>query len=207
MRGLSLYSGLGGMDLAAASAGIEIVAHCEPDEYCRQRLAIQYPGSKVYELDSDISAERLKDDGLWPIDILLGGPPCQSVSLAGKRLGPADPRFRWPEALRILGELLPAWVVWENPPGLASAAAGAVLDSIQDTMAEMGYTVGRGQWGAADLGAPHRRERVFLVGRLAYAVRSGGQQESRGAHGDEAADEGRRTADLYVHASAGEGIG
>ena len=155
------------MDLAAEAAGIEIIAHCEPDPWCRERLAAQWPGTIIYEYDSDITADRLRTDGLWPIDILLGGPPCQSVSLAGKRLGPADPRFRWPDALRILGELLPAWVVWENPPGLASAAAGAVLGSIQDTMAEMGYTVGRGQWGAADLGAPHRRERIFIVGRLA----------------------------------------
>jgi DNA (cytosine-5)-methyltransferase 1 len=171
MRALSLYSGTGSMDLAAEMGGIEIVACCEPNPFRRRVLAARWPDKKLYEYDTEVTRERITADGLLPIDLVLGGVPCQPVSLSGKRLGSADPRFRWPEALRIVRELRPRWAVWENPPGLATVGAGAIFGAIQSEMAEMGYTVGWAQWGAADVGAPHRRERMVIVGRLAHTDR------------------------------------
>ena len=173
MNVLSLYSGIGGLDRAAEMAGMRVVTQVEPDPFCQRVLALRYPGVRIYDYDTDITADRLRADGIPAIDCIIGGPPCQSVSLAGKRLGPADERFRWPEALRIAGDINPRWVVGENVGGFIGAEKGRVAAAVFRQMAEMGYRVGWGHWGAADIGAPHRRERIFIVGRSAVAYTRG----------------------------------
>jgi DNA (cytosine-5)-methyltransferase 1 len=166
---LSLYSGIGMMDLAAQTAGIEIAALCEPDAYCRHVLFYYHPGKTIYEYDHLISADRLRTDGIGPIDLIFGGPPCQPASAAGKRLGESDPRWRWPEFLRIVGDCRPRWIVAENPPGILSLAAGWAFQGILAELERLGYRTGRMLFGADAVGAPHRRDRLFIVGYLADA--------------------------------------
>ena len=171
MRVLSLYSGIGGLDLAAHAAGCTPIAFCESDAYCRTVLNHYWPTVPIYENDEDVTFEQLQSDGLDPssIDLVIGGPPCQAASGAGKRGGDSDPRWRWPEAIRIVGQVRPRYgFVFENPRGIASlrhSDGTRAFGGILGTLSEMGYRVTWGTWGAGDVGAPHKRERIFLVGR------------------------------------------
>lgn len=166
MRALSLFSGIGGIDLAAQWAGIETVAFCEQNTFCQQVLAKHWPGRPIYDDVQTLTAARIRADGITSVDIVIGGPPCQGISNAGKRLGMADDRFLWPEFLGICGELRPRWIVAENPPAILTANKGKAFASILGTLVEMGYDATWGVWGACDVGAPHQRERLFLVAHL-----------------------------------------
>ena len=157
MRALSLYSGIGGMDLAAEWAGFEIIAHCEADEWTRSVLESRFSGVASYESDTDLTADEL--DRLGPIDIVIGGPPCQPHSHAGLQMGAGDPRNRFPEALRIVRDCAPRWVVWENVAGARPYAESSVLPSLRD----LGYNVGILEFPVCLVGAPHRRQRIFIV--------------------------------------------
>lgn len=171
MNGISVYSGIDMMGVAAFAAGIEIVAFCEPDPYCRAVLARRYPGRPIYHYDTEITCERLAADGITGIDLVFGGPPCQPASAAGKRLGESDPRWRWPEFLRIIRDVRPRWVCAENPRGILSLAGGMAFDGIVNQLAGMGYRVGHELHGADAVGAPHQRDRVHIVGYLADPIR------------------------------------
>ena len=177
MNALSLYSGIGGFDLAAHAAGCDLVAFCESNAYCRTVLNHYWPTVPIYENDEDVTFERLQSDGLDPasIDLIIGGPPCQASSAAGKRGGDNDARWRWPEYIRIVGEVRPRWFVAETPRGITSlrhSSGERAFGGILAALSEMGYCVSWGTWGAGDVGAPHKRERIFLIGqRLEYATR------------------------------------
>lgn len=162
---LSLFSGIGGLDLAASRANMHTVALCEIEPFCQHVLAHQFEGVPIYHDIKEITEERLLKDGINPdaIDIIMGGPPCQDASLAGKRQGEAGSRWLWPAFLRVVGEVHPRWVIAENPPGLLSVNAGRAFRGILRELGKMGYGVGWGVWGACDVGAPHQRERVFIV--------------------------------------------
>jgi DNA (cytosine-5)-methyltransferase 1 len=132
---------------------------------------------------------------LLPIDAVVGGFPCQPVSVAGSRKGDADARWLWPEMFRIVGVLRPRWVVAENVPGLRTLGADAVLEDLE----RAGYTAWPLVVGADDVGAPHRRKRVFIVahrtgGGLGVLGRS--REEDRHADGEGAVNvadgDGRR---------------
>jgi site-specific DNA-cytosine methylase len=170
MNVLSMYAGIGGFDLAAHAAGMRTVAFCEPEPFCRRVLAHHWPGVPCYAYDHDITAARLRADGIGPIDLIIGGPPCQPASAAGKRLGASDSRWRWPEFLRIVGDLRPRWVVAENPTGLLSLFDGAAFHAILLELSALGYRTGHCVYGADAVGAPHRRDRVFITGYLAHAA-------------------------------------
>jgi DNA (cytosine-5)-methyltransferase 1 len=101
--------------------------------------------------------------GIERVDLLTGGFPCQPHSLAGKRLASGDERDLWGEMRRVISEFEPRWVVGENVIGLLSNEAGRFFGGVLRDLAQMGYRVGWGVWGAFDVGAPHLRERVFLV--------------------------------------------
>jgi site-specific DNA-cytosine methylase len=166
LRYLSLFSGIGGMDLAAAACGFEIVAFCEIDPFCRSVLQTHWPTVPIYLDVKEVTYEQLDRDGLLPIDLISGGPPCQPASLAGQRRGQQDDRWLWPQFLRVVGEVRPRWCVAENPVGILSVDARRAWGAILGTLVEMGYRCGWGIWGADDAGAPHRRERVFLLAHL-----------------------------------------
>ena len=157
----SLFSGIGGIDLGMDMAGFECAWQVEIDGKCRQVLEQHWPGVPKY---GDIS--EVKGSKVEPVDILCGGFPCQPVSVAGKRGGVDDERWLWDEFYRLICEIRPRWVVAENVPGLLSANFGRAFAGVLRDLAEGGYDA---VWdvypagGPGGVGAPHRRERIFIV--------------------------------------------
>ena len=157
---LSLFSGIGGLDLAAQWAGMETVAFCEIEPYAKQILEKRFPGVKIYDDVRKINRETLEQDGIAPIDIICGGFPCQDLSCAGKQAGLEGERSGlWFEMLRIIGEVKPRWVVAENVRGAVNLA----LDTCRMGLEEQGYEVRAYVIPASSAGAPHKRERLFIV--------------------------------------------
>ncbi|WP_155836705.1 DNA cytosine methyltransferase [Anaeroarcus burkinensis] len=168
LKMLSLFSGIGGIDLAAQWAGIETVAFCEIESYAVSVLKKRFPGVPVYGDVRKISKETLEEDGISKVDIVCGGFPCQPFSVAGSRKGQEDDRYLWPEMLRVVGELKPRWVLGENVAGLlsitdVSGRRGGTFGTILYELATLGYRVGWSCYGAGDIGAPHQRDRVFIL--------------------------------------------
>src|ERR1700753_3157416 len=116
MRHGSLFSGIGGFDLAASWMGWENVFQCEKDEFCQRLLKFYWPKAKLYEDVREFDGRSYKG----AIDVLSGGFPCQPFSNAGKRRGTADDSYLWPEMHRIIAEVRPRWVVGENVLGLVN---------------------------------------------------------------------------------------
>jgi DNA (cytosine-5)-methyltransferase 1 len=193
MRVGSLFSGIGGMDLGLERAGMEIVWQVEVDEWCRRVLTRHFPnavrygdvrdchGTAVADAESQrqrsgVQGQRIELAGttqgrdtaqrgetLAPVDLICGGFPCQPVSHAGRRLGAEDDRWLWPEFHRIIREVRPRWVLVENVPGLLSIDAGRLFGGVLRNLAESGYDAEWDHIPAAALGAPHIRDRVFIV--------------------------------------------
>ncbi len=162
----SLFSGIGGFDLAAQWAGWQNAFHCELNPFGRKVLHHYWPNSVSYE------NIKTTDFSMWRgrIDVLSGGFPCQPYSVAGKRLGTADERHLWPEMLRAIREIAPRWVVGENVHGLVSWSGGLVFEEVQTDLEGLGYEVQPYVFPAAGVGAPHKRDRVWFV---AYAKSNG----------------------------------
>lgn len=153
----SLFSGAGLCDLGLEWAGMKHRFFCEVDPFCRSVLRRHWPGIPIYE-----DVRELRGVDLPPVDVLCGGFPCQDVSLAaaGKRKGITGKRSGlWHEYARLIEEIRPGYVIVENVPGLLAAGVEAVLQDL----AEIGYDAEWEVLPAAAVGAPHRRERVFLV--------------------------------------------
>lgn len=165
---LSLCTGIGGIDLAAEWAGFTTVGQCEIDEYASKVLAKNFKGVPNLHDIRTVDNTRLREHGIDPdaITLMSAGFPCQPYSLAGKGRGDGDERDLWGEVKRCIGEIKPRWFVGENTPGLFARANQKYFKRILADLAEMGYSVSWGIWGACDVGAPHKRERVFIV---AYA--------------------------------------
>lgn len=174
MRKLSLFSGIGGIDLAAQWAGMETVAFCEREAFPQKVLRKHWPDVPIYDDVCTLTAERLKEDGIIgpgrTIDIISAGYPCQPESTAGKRRGKEDDRWLWPEVRRIIKEIRPGWFIGENVFGHVSLGLDTVLSDLEDD----DYTVEAIVIPAAAVGAPHRRDRVIVV-----ANSSGGERRSR----------------------------
>jgi DNA (cytosine-5)-methyltransferase 1 len=172
MKHFSLFSGIGGAELAAEWAGWENVAHCEINPFCRKILNYYWPHATTYE---DITTT---DFTLWRgrVDVLTGGFPCQPYSVAGKRKGKEDERHLWPEMLRAIREIQPRWVVGENVRGLINWNGGLVFDEVQADLEAEGYEVIPFLLPACGVDAPHRRDRIWFV---AYAdkFRCGNEQK------------------------------
>jgi DNA (cytosine-5)-methyltransferase 1 len=159
MKMLSLFSGIGGIDLAAQWAGIETVAFCERDKFCQIVLAKHWPGVPIFDDIKTLTKEVLENAGIGRIDIVAGGFPCQPFSLAGKRGGKQDSRHLWPEMRRIIHEIRPAWVIGENVPGLVSMGLEQVLVDLENE----GYEAQTFNIPACAVNAPHKRARIFIV--------------------------------------------
>lgn len=163
MRHGSLFSGIGGFDLAAEWMGWENVFHCEINKFCQKILKQHWPDTKLYE---DITTTDFTE---WKgrCDIVTGGFPCQPYSQAGKRKGKADDRHLWPQMLRAIGEIQPTWVVGENVPGLLNWQRGMVLAEIKADLETSGFEVFPPViLPACSLQAPHRRDRFWLVAHI-----------------------------------------
>ena len=220
---VSLFSGIGGDDLASEWAGIETICFVEKDKYCQKVLHRHWPDIPIIEKVQDVTKEKVmayaydkwkqqpqggeqnikgwtldrskealaftncgtrlqadqtisirgdntrqeigrrsSQDG-YTIDIISGGFPCQPHSVAGKHKGSLDERNLWPEFRRTIGEIKPRWVVAENVPGIFSSDAGRFFGEVLADLAALGYSAGWCTYGAVDVGALHRRNRVFIV--------------------------------------------
>jgi DNA (cytosine-5)-methyltransferase 1 len=159
MRHGSLFSGIGGFDLAAEWCGWENVFHCEWNTFGQKVLKHHFPNSISYNdiTKTDFTIHR------GAIDIISGGFPCQPYSSAGKRLGKEDERHLWPEMLRAIREIQPSWVVGENVRGLTNWNGGLVFDEVQTELEAEGYEVLPFLLPAAALNAPHRRDRIWFI--------------------------------------------
>jgi len=159
MRHGSLFSGIGGFDLAAEWMGWENVFHCEWNPFGQKILHHYWPDAEQF---SDITkTDFTKYHG--SIEVISGGFPCQPYSSAGKRKGKEDERHLWPEMLRAIREIQPRWVVGENVLGLVNWSGGLVFHEVQADLEAEGYEVQPFLLPAAAVGAPHRRERIWFV--------------------------------------------
>lgn len=170
MTHASLFSGIGGFDLAAEWMGWSNVFNCEWEEFPRQVLRHHFPNAKQYgdirELDATEHHGR--------VDVLTGGFPCQPYSVAGKRLGKEDERHLWPEMLRVIRECSPTWVVGENVRGLVNWNDGLVFQEVCLDLEAQGYEVQPLILPAAGVAScPHRRDRVWFVAYSDYNRKSG----------------------------------
>ena len=160
MNGLSLCSGIGGLDIAFEKAGGKILAFCELDAFCQKVLHKHWPDVPIFRDIRQLSREVIENEGIRSaVDIIYGGFPCQPFSVAGKQKGTDDGRYLWPEFSRLVWELRPSWVLAENVPGIVRLASDRVCADLE----REGYSVGIWDYEAASVGAPHRRERVFFV--------------------------------------------
>jgi DNA (cytosine-5)-methyltransferase 1 len=175
MKHGSLFSGIGGFDLAAEWMGWTNVFHCEVNEFGKKVLEHYWPNAISFGNVTDINFRPYRGT----IDIISGGFPCQPYSSAGKRLGKEDERHLWPEMLRAIREIQPRWVVGENVLGLVNWNGGLVFEEVQADLEAEGYEVQPFILPACAVNAPHRRDRVWFV---AY---SNERNDGRAARKDE----------------------
>lgn len=186
MRHGSLFSGIGGFDLAAEWMGWTNVFHCEWNEFGQRVLKHYWPNAISYGdiTKTDFTVHR------GDIDILTGGFPCQPYSKAGKRKGKEDERHLWPEMLRTIREIKPTWVVGENVFGITNWGGGVVFNEVQADLEAEGYEVQPYVLPACAVNAPHRRDRVWFVAhcqsttRLQNTTTSNKWQEYQPNNGD-----------------------
>jgi len=179
LNALSLFSGIGGLDLAAEWAGFKTVAFCEQNEFCQKVLRKHWPPTRIFD-----DVRTLDTSELPAIELLHGGYPCQPFSTAGNRRGEADERHMWPHMLRIVRELKPHWVVGENVKGHITLG----LDTVCNDLEAEGYAVRAVCIPACAIGSVHRRERVFV---LAHAA-GDGRDEGKASGCDVPPDDARR---------------
>lgn len=180
----SLFSGIGGPEIAAEMMGWENAFHCEINPFCRAILEYWFPNSESY---ADITKTDFKQ---WrgKIDVLTGGFPCQPFSYAGRRKGKDDERYLWPEMCRVIEEIRPTWVVGENVAGIATMVENRnvvqvggesnlfgennhiyerreqfTIDRICCDLERTGYEIQPFVIPACAVGAPHRRDRLFII--------------------------------------------
>jgi len=180
MKHGSLFSGIGGFDLASEWMGWDNVFHCEWNDFGKKVLKYYWPKAISYDdiTKTDFTIHR------GSIDILTGGFPCQPYSTAGKRLGKEDERHLWPEMLRAIREIQPRWIVGENVLGLVNWNGGLVFEEVQADLENEGYEVQPFILPAVSVNAPHRRDRVWFVAyshgaRPSNNVRANNEEERK----------------------------
>ena len=180
MNHASLFSGIGGFDVAAQWMGWDNVFHCEWNPFGQRVLKYHFPKSISYNdiTETDFSIHR------GTIDVLTGGFPCQPYSVAGKRLGKADERHLFPEMLRVIKEVQPTFVVGENVRGLVSWNGGLVFHEVCSDLESQGYEVQPFIIPAASVNAPHRRDRVWFVAYSNDKRRGTGFRKVQGQDGE-----------------------
>ena len=163
MRLLDLFSGIGGFSYAAEKliGGYETVAFCEMDEFCQKILKKHWPQVPIFDDVRTIDATRLGD-----IDICTFGFPCQPVSQAGLQKAESDDRWLWDEIIRILQASKPKWIIAENVKGLVSVEDGLLLQNCITSLEAEGYEIQSVIIPACAKNAPHKRDRIWIIGQL-----------------------------------------
>ena len=179
---LSLFSGIGGLDLAAEWSGMRTIGQCEWAEYPARVLEKHWPDIPRWKDIRTLTEESFYErTGRRTVDVISGGFPCQPFSVAGKQRGKEDDRYLWPEMVRVIKELRPAWVVGENVAGIVRMELPNILSELEGC----GYRTRTFLIPACAVGARHRRYRVAIVGHTEHnglspaAVRGGAAQAGR----------------------------
>lgn len=184
---LDLFAGQGGFSLAGHWRGWETAAFVEWDSYCQKVLNKNFPGVPIFGDINQFDGKEYKG----AVDVICGGFPCQPFSSAGKQLGKADDRYLWPEMLRVIREVKPAWVVGENVPRLISLDDGDIFEEICTSLESEGYKVQTFIIPALALGAPHRRNRVWIIAYNPSFRRDKGEGRPKRPHEINRQDAGR----------------
>lgn len=209
---VSLFAGVGGIDLALERAGFEVVAAVEKDKAAQGVLRDRFPHLTLFDDVTEVSADELRAAGFVPErGLLAAGWPCQGNSVAGRRGGLADPRSGlWRHVVRLLAELNPRWFLGENVPGLLSVTEGEDFGLVLSGLADLGYGFAYRVLDAQHFGVPQRRRRVFIVGRLGDTGAAPAQVllEPEGSDRDPAAgqQEGQRVAATLTSGTHGAGV-
>ena len=179
MKHGSLFSGIGGFDLASEWMGWENVFHCEWNEFGKKVLHHYWPNAESFDDITKTDFTKYANK----IDILTGGFPCQPYSMAGKRQGKEDERHLWPQMLRAIREIKPKYIVGENVFGLLNWNGGMVFDEVHSDLEFEGYEVQAVVIPAAAVNAPHGRDRVWFVATNTKNCGCGGRMCERCSNG------------------------
>ena len=152
---LDLFSGIGGFSLGLERAGMQTVAFCENDKFCQKVLAKHWPDIPIHENIEELDGRQYRGT----IQLICGGFPCQPYSVAGDQRGAEDDRALWPEMLRVIREVEPAWVIGENVSGIINMELDNVLSDLENS----GYSCQTFVIPACAVDAPHRRDRVWII--------------------------------------------
>lgn len=155
---LELFAGIGGMSLGLERAGFDVVGQVEIDPFCRSVLARHWPGVPQHD-DVRTCIEWWRSETRPTVDVVAGGFPCQPVSNPGRKMAQQDPRWLWPAMVDVIDDIRPTWVIGENVPGLRTRGLATVHRDLQ----RRGYRVATGTISACEMGAPHPRERLFIL--------------------------------------------
>jgi DNA (cytosine-5)-methyltransferase 1 len=172
---LSLFSGIGGIDLAAHWAGFRTVAFVERDKYCQKVLAKHWPEVPIYDDVTTFDGRPFRG-----VDLISGGFPCQPHSLTGNRRGAEDDRYLWPEVVRIVSESRPTWCCFENVIGLVTLG----LDQCLFDLGGAGYQARPVVFPACAVGGDFRGQRVFIIAEAVQErIQGGGKAKVLGQPG------------------------
>ena len=155
----SLFSGIGGFDLAAQWMGWDNVFQCEIDPFCQKVLQKNFPNVPLHHNIFEFDATPYKGK----VDIITGGFPCQPFSIAGNRNGTSDDRYLWLQMLRVIRDVQPSYVIAENVPGLLTIEDGVAFEQVCLDLEGEGYHVQAFNIPACAVNAPHTRKRIWFI--------------------------------------------
>jgi DNA (cytosine-5)-methyltransferase 1 len=181
---LDLFSGIGGFSVGLESTGkFKTVAFCEQDKFCQKVLHKHWPNIPIHEDIKKLDARKIK------ADVLVGGFPCQSFSIAGKQKGKDDERYLWDEMFRVIKEVKPRWIIGENVQNLTNISNGEILQGIYNDLESQSYEVQTFNISASSQGAWHKRSRIWIVANSKHygpyrqkrneTIKSSNEQEKR----------------------------
>ena len=155
---LDLFSGIGGFSVGLEATGkFKTIGFCEQDKFCQKVLRKHWNDVPIYQDIKKLDARKIK------ADVVVGGFPCQSISIAGKQKGKDDDRFLFPEMLRVIKEVQPRWIIGENVQNLINISDGQILQDIHNSLEAENYEVQTFCISAASIGAWHKRSRIWIV--------------------------------------------
>ena len=155
---LDLFSGIGGFSVGLEATGkFKTIGFCEQDKFCQKVLRKHWSDVPIYEDIKKLDGRKIK------ADVLVGGFPCQSFSIAGKQKGKDDERYLWDEMFRVIKEVQPKWIIGENVSNLINISDGQILQGIHNDLESQGFEVQTFNISASSQGAWHKRSRIWIV--------------------------------------------